>query len=43
MLVTAAKGQQLYTSLVQQAADLGWQLQNTMLDPKEARLVVPHL
>ena len=43
MQVTAAKGQQLYDSFVQQAADLGWQLQNTMLNPKEARLLVPHL
>lgn len=43
MQVTAAKGQQLYTSFVQQAADLGWQLQNTMLNPKEARLVVTYL
>lgn len=43
MQVTAAKGQQLYASFVQQAARLGWQLQNTMLNPKEPRLVVPHL
>ena len=43
MQVTAAKGQQLYTSFVHQAADLGWQLQNTMLNPKEARLGVSHL
>lgn len=43
MQVTAAKGQQLYALFVQQAAHLGWQLQNTMLNPKEPRLVVPHL
>ena len=43
MQVTAAQGRQLYAFFVQQAAHLGWQLKNTMLNPKEACLVVPHL
>ncbi len=39
--VTASKGHLLYSTFVEQAASLGWQLQSTMLNPKEARLIVP--
>ena len=39
--VTASKASMLYSTFVDQAAELGWQLQNTMLNPKEARLIVP--
>ena len=41
MQVSASRGNQLYTSFLEQAADLGWQLENTMLNPQEARLMVP--
>lgn len=41
--VTAAKGCKLYREFIHQASDLGWNLENTMLNPKEARLIIPQL
>ena len=39
--VTAAKGHKLYEDFLNQAAELGWKLDNTMLNPKESRLIPP--
>lgn len=39
--MTASRGLQLYGEFLEQAERTGWQLQNTMLNPKEARLIVP--
>ena len=39
--MTAGKGHQLYSTFLEQAESIGWQIDNTMLNPKEARLVVP--
>ena len=39
--MTASRGLQLYGEFLEQAESTGWQLQNTMLNPKEARLIVP--
>ena len=41
--VTAAKGYKLYQEFVHQASDLGWNLGNTMLNPKEPRLIPSQL
>ena len=40
--VTAVKGYKLYQDFISQASDLGWNLDNTMLNPKEARLTASH-
>lgn len=37
---TATKGHKLYQDFTGQASILGWNLDNTMLNPKESRLVV---
>ena len=37
--VTAAKGRELFKDFVTQASDLGWNLDTTMLNPKECRLI----
>lgn len=39
--VTAGKGRKLYEDFLSQAAELGWKLDNTMLNPKESRLMTP--